>query len=186
MARYAMILDTRCCIGCHSCTVACRINNDLPVDMIYNPVTTVGPNGIFPHVHMIHYPLLCMHCQDPPCVSACPTGASQQSIEGIVWVEEQKCIGCKACVQACPYRARHPNSQTGTVQKCDFCMERIRVGKEPYCVKTCHQRARIFGDLDDPSSEVYHLFHSITTVQLLPELGTDPHVYYILSAGGQG
>jgi molybdopterin-containing oxidoreductase family iron-sulfur binding subunit len=101
-------------------------------------------------------------------------------------VQDEKCIGCKACVQACPYHARHPNHQTGTVQKCDFCMDRVRQGMEPYCVKTCHQRARIFGDLEDPGSEIYRVFHSITTIQLLPELGTDPHVYYILSAGGQG
>jgi len=186
MARYAMILDTRRCIGCESCTVACRVGNKLPIDMIYNPVTTVGPTGTFPHVHMLHYPLLCMHCENPPCVSACPTGASQQAQDGIVWVEETKCIGCKACVQACPYHARHPNHVTGTVYKCDFCADRVRQGLEPHCVKTCHQRARIFGDLDDPGSEVYQLFNTTMTVQLLPELGTDPSVYYILSAGGQG
>ena len=186
MTRYAMILDTRRCIGCQSCTVACRVNNELPLDMIYNPVTTVGPVGVFPHVHMLHYPLLCMHCENPPCVSACPTGASQQADDGIVWVEAAKCIGCKACIQACPYNARHHNHTTGTVNKCDFCKDRTREGLEPYCVKTCHQRARSFGDLDDPNSEVRRLYDSTMTVQLLPELGTEPSVYYILSAGGQG
>ena len=154
MARYAMVLDTRRCIGCHSCTVACKINNELPVDMIYNPVTTVGPVGVYPNLHMTHIPLLCMHCDNPPCVDACPTGASQQRRDGIVWVEEDKCVGCKACVMACPYGARHPNFETGVVQKCDFCMHRVAEGLEPECVKTCHQNARIFGDLDDPNSEV--------------------------------
>jgi Fe-S-cluster-containing dehydrogenase component len=186
MVLYAMVMDTRRCIGCHSCTVACRINNDLPIDMIYAPVTTVGPIGVFPHVHMVYYPLLCMHCQNPPCVSCCPTGASQQSPDGIVWVDQEKCMGCKACVQACPYRARHPNALSGVVQKCDFCMDRVREGKEPYCVKTCHQRARIFGDLSDSGSEVSRLVNGNHTIQLLPELGTNPKVFYILSTGGQG
>jgi Fe-S-cluster-containing dehydrogenase component len=186
MTHYAMIMDTRRCIGCESCTVACRVGNQLPLDMIYNPVTTVGPTGTFPHVHMQHYPLICMHCSNPPCVSACPTGASQQAQNGIVWVEEAKCIGCKACIQVCPYHARHPNRLTGTVYKCDFCKDRIQLGLEPLCVKTCHQRARIFGDLDDPASEVSRLFNTTMTVQLLAELDTDPSVYYIMSAGGQG
>jgi Fe-S-cluster-containing dehydrogenase component len=186
MARYAMILDTRRCIGCQSCTVACKINNELPVDMIFNPVTTVGPIGVYPNLHMMHFPLLCMHCDNPPCVSACPTGASQQTPEGIVWVEDPKCIGCKACIQACPYHARHINHATGTTKKCDFCKSRVQLGLEPYCVKTCHQRARIFGDLGDPDSEISRLFNTTMTIQLLPELGTNPSVYYILGEGGQG
>lgn len=186
MTRYAMVMDTRRCIGCHSCTVACKVNNNLPVDMIYNPVVTVGPEGIYPHVHMIHYPLICMHCDNPPCVGCCPTGASQQSDDGIVWVEEAKCMGCKACIQACPYHARHVNQATGSVWKCDFCMNRVRKGEEPYCVKTCHQRARVFGDLDDPNSEVARLVNEIQSTRFLTELGTDPQVYYIVSPGGQG
>lgn len=185
MARYAMVMDTIRCVGCHSCTVACKVNNDLPIEMIYCPVVTLGPVGTFPKVHMNFYPLLCMHCENPPCVGCCPTGASQQGQDGIVWVDQKKCIGCKACIQACPYHARHSNSQTGTVQKCDFCKDRTREGLEPYCVKTCHQKARIFGDLDDPESSIFHLVNSVESVRLLPELGTDPRVYYIVSSGGQ-
>jgi len=185
MTRFAMIMDTRRCIGCHSCTVACKVKNELPVDMIYNPVFTPPPIGVFPNVHMNFYPLICMHCDEPPCVECCPTGASQQSEDGIVWVDPDKCIGCKACIQACPYHARHLNRVTGVVQKCDFCKEPAREGLEPYCVKTCHQRARIFGDLDDPQSAVSRLLNSIHSVQLLPELGTDPQVYYIVYNGGQ-
>ena len=180
MTRYAMILDTRLCIGCQSCTVACKVNNELPVDMIYNPVTTVGPEGVYPKLHMTHIPLLCMHCDNPPCVDACPTGASQQREDGVVWVEADKCVGCKACVMACPYGARHPNFETGVVQKCDFCKDRIDLGQEPFCVKTCHQHARIFGDLDNPRSEVSQLLNSERTVRLLPELGTEPYVFYIM------
>lgn len=103
MTHYAMVMDTRRCIGCHSFTVVCKVNNQLPVDLIYNPVVTVGSEGVFPHLHMNHYPLICMHCANPPCVSCCPTGASHQSEDGIVWVDADKCIGCKACIQACPF-----------------------------------------------------------------------------------
>jgi Fe-S-cluster-containing hydrogenase component 2 len=137
MARYAIVLDTRRCVGCHSCTVACKVHNDLPVDMIYNPVTTAGPMGVFPNVRMVHLPLVCMHCANPPCVECCPTGASQQREDGIVWVDETKCVGCKACVMACPYGARIPNHEKGIVQKCDFCMDRV----------TCWKRAVLRSDL---------------------------------------
>ncbi len=186
MTRYAMIMDTRRCIGCHSCTVACKVNNELPVDMIYNPVYTEGPNGVFPNLHMTFYPLICMHCENPPCVGCCPTGASQQSDDGIVWVDSRKCIGCKACIQACPYRARQSNRKTGTVQKCDFCKDRVREGLEPFCVETCHQRARVFGDLADPKDAALALLNCTHSVQLLPELNTNPQVYYIISAGDEG
>lgn len=185
MARYAMVLDTGRCVGCHSCTVACKVHNELPVEMIYNPVTTVGPTGVFPDVHMLHVPLLCMHCENPPCVDACPTFASQRRDDGIVFVDEEKCVGCKACVMACPYGARVSNHKKGTVQKCDFCKDRVDAGKEPHCVKTCHQRARTFGDLDDKNSEVYKLVHGKHTVRLLAELNTDPYVFYIYELGAR-
>jgi Fe-S-cluster-containing dehydrogenase component len=181
MARYAMVIDTRRCIGCESCTVACRTHNDLPIDMIYNPVMTIGPTGVFPNVHLSHLPLLCMHCSEPPCVDCCPTGASQQREDGIVFVEQSKCIGCKTCIMSCPYGARHANHETGTAVKCDFCKDRQAIGRQPFCVETCHQKARIFGDVDDPESEVYRLVHGEKIAQLHQELGTEPNVYYILS-----
>jgi Fe-S-cluster-containing dehydrogenase component len=180
MTRYAIVLDTRRCIGCHSCTVACKIHNDLPLDMIYNPVTTVGPTGVFPYLHMVHFPLVCMHCANPPCVECCPTGASFQREDGVVMVDQDKCVGCKACVMACPYGARVPNHETGTVQKCDFCSDRLAQGREPFCVATCHQRARIFGDLEDETSEIYRLVNRELATRLLEELGTEPYAFYIL------
>jgi Fe-S-cluster-containing dehydrogenase component len=179
MARYAMVIDTRRCVGCHSCTVACKVGNDLPVDMIYNIVTTVGPTGVYPDLHMVHLPLLCMHCANSPCVDTCPTCASQQREDGVVFVEDQKCVGCQACVMACPYGARIPNAQSGAVQKCDFCKDRVDEGKNPLCVNTCHQKARIFGDLDDVDSEVYHLVNNEKVTRLLEDLNTEPHVFYI-------
>ncbi len=180
MARYAMVIDTRSCIGCHSCTVACKVHNDLPVEIIYNPVTTVGPTGVYPDLHMVHIPLLCMHCDNAPCVDACPTCASQRrDKDGIVFVEDEKCVGCLACVMACPYGARIKNHATGAVQKCDFCKDRVDLGMNPHCVNTCHQKARIFGDLDDPESEVAKLVNGENAVRLLGELNTEPYVFYI-------
>lgn len=183
MARYAMVLDTRSCVGCHSCTVACKINNDLPLDMVFNPVTTVGPKGIYPNLTMVHIPLLCMHCDNPPCVDACPTNASQRREDGIVFVEDEKCVGCKSCVMACPYGARIPDHESGSVKKCDFCMDRVDQGLLPHCVKTCHQKARTFGDLDDESSDVYKLVHSENACRLLGELNTEPYAFYIYALG---
>ncbi|MFA6808957.1 MAG: 4Fe-4S dicluster domain-containing protein [Eubacteriales bacterium] len=178
MSQFAMVIDVGRCIACHSCTVACRENNNLPLDMIYNPVTTVGPKGVFPNVHMVHLPLLCMHCENAPCVDCCPTGASQKSKDGIIWVDEKKCVGCKACIMACPYGARVFNEDKGSVQKCNFCMDLTTLGEDPYCVKTCHQKARIFGDLEDETSEVYKIVKSERAKPLMPELGTKPKVFY--------
>jgi len=179
MARYAMVMDTRRCIGCHSCTAACKVNNELPTDIIYNPVTTVGPTGVFPDLHMSNLPLICMHCENTPCVDACPTGASIRRDDGIVYVDDPKCVGCLSCVMACPYGARVKNHDTGAVQKCDFCKDRVAEGKLPHCVKTCHQKARVFGDLDDETSEVFKLVNSSNATRLLGELNTEPFVFYI-------
>lgn len=179
MPRYIMVIDTRSCIGCHSCTVCCRTHNELEPYMIFNPVTTVGPIGTYPDLNMSHIALLCMHCENPSCVSGCPTGASQQRDDGIVFVDENKCVSCKVCVMACPYGARVCNHERGIVQKCDFCSDRVEDGKVPRCVQSCHQKARFFGDMNDPKSEVSKLIGVEHTVQLQSELGNDPRVYYI-------
>lgn len=184
MTRYAMVIDQRRCIGCQSCTVACRTWNELPMDIIYNPVVTEGVVGEWPNVHQTYTPLLCMHCDNPPCTICCPCNASQQDEDGIVWVEETKCMGCKVCVNSCPYGARDVNGGEGFVRKCTFCKDRVREGDEPYCVATCHQKARIFGDLDDPESDVSKLVNRLKTERFFEELGTDPQVYYIPDLGG--
>ena len=185
MTRWAMVNDLRRCIGCQSCTVACQVGNNLPLGMFWNLVTTVGPLGTYPTLGYYHISRSCFHCAAPPCVACCPTGASYQREDGIVLVDQDKCIGCKACVMSCPYGARTLNQELGVVQKCTFCVDNIEQGKEPYCVSTCHQRARIFGDLDDPKSEVFRLVHEENAVQLMPELGTEPQCYYILPHRGQ-
>jgi Fe-S-cluster-containing dehydrogenase component len=175
-----MVIDVRRCIGCQSCTVGCQVGNDAPIGMLWTYVPQVGPVGEFPNVFYYNLPQLCNHCANPPCVDCCPTGASYQREDGIVLVDANKCVGCKACVMSCPYGARSPNPKLGVVQKCTFCVDRITAGKQPYCVESCHQQARIFGDLDDKTSRVYQLVHSEPVVTMLPELGTDPQVYYIL------
>ena len=106
MTRYAMVIDKRRCIGCHSCTVTCRTWNKLPIDIIYNPVLTEGVKGTWPNVHREWTPMLCQHCAKPACVPACPTGASIQDEDGTVWVDYKKCMACKVCVNACPYGMR--------------------------------------------------------------------------------
>ena len=193
MARMCMVIDQRRCIGCQSCTVACRTWNDLPMDIIYNPVLCEGTTGTWPNVHRNYLPTLCMHCENPECVPCCPTGASQQDEDGTVWVDYKKCMGCKVCVNACPYGMRDTSMSPYVkrfdqyVRKCTFCRDRRRdePGKDPYCVQTCHQKARIFGDLDDPNSEVSKLIGSTETFRLLEELGTEPQIYYIPDLGGR-
>ena len=193
MTRMVMVIDQRRCIGCQSCTVACRTWNDLPMDIIYNPVLCEGTKGTWPNVHRNYLPTLCMHCENPECVPCCPTGASQQDEDGTVWVDYKKCMGCKVCVNACPYGMRDTSTSPYVkrfdqyVRKCTFCRDRRRdePGKDPYCVQTCHQKARIFGDLDDPNSEVAKLIGSTETFRLLEELGTEPQIYYIPDLGGR-
>ncbi|MDO5043805.1 MAG: 4Fe-4S dicluster domain-containing protein [Coriobacteriia bacterium] len=191
MTRLVMIMDQTRCIGCHSCTVACRTWNDLPMDITYNPVVSEGVKGVFPNVHENWLPLICMHCENPPCVPCCPTGASMQEEDGTVWIDSAKCMGCKVCINACPYSSRDSSHMVPRLEqyarKCTFCKDERDVDPDftPYCVKTCHQKARIFGDLDDPNSEVSKIINSVETVRLLEELGTDPQVYYIPNRGGQ-
>ena len=193
MTRMCMVIDQRRCIGCQSCTVACRTWNDLPMDIIYNPVLCEGTKGTWPNVHRNYLPTLCMHCENPECVPCCPTGASQQDEDGTVWVDYKKCMGCKVCVNACPYGMRDTSTSPYVkrfdqyVRKCTFCRDRRRdePGKDPYCVQTCHQKARVFGDLDDPDSAVSKLIGSTETFRLLEELGTEPQIYYIPDLGGR-
>jgi len=143
--------------------------------------------GTYPNVKKQFLPRLCNHCEDPPCVRACPVEATYQVEDGgFVLQRYDRCIGCKACVAACPYNARFmlPKHRTYTaitrvVDKCTFCHHRVSQGLVPACVQTCIGRARVFGDLNDPNSEVSYLVSHFATQVLRPEQGTKPHVFYI-------
>jgi len=194
-----MVIDLKQCIGCHACTLACKVENATKPGIFWNKVFD-EEEGEYPSVRRYFLPRLCMHCEDAPCVEACPTGASHKREDGIVLCDYDKCVGCKYCILACPYGARYfnedkrgyfgdkltPNEEIGyqkhalgTVEKCHFCVDRVERGEEPACVLACLTRARIFSDLDDPNSEGSQLIRSRHGFQLREELGTNPSVYYL-------
>ncbi|KUO57968.1 MAG: 4Fe-4S ferredoxin [Gracilibacter sp. BRH_c7a] len=198
--RYGMVIDLRRCVGCNSCSVACKQTNATPAGVLRTKVQ-IDEEGKYPNTRLSFTPFLCMHCENPECARVCPTGATQKLDNGIVTIDKDKCIGCQYCVMACPYYARtfvkkveqyfpgqeitafeEANStrhQDGVVDKCDFCIDRINTEKQPSCVGVCAAKARIFGDLDDPNSEVSKLIVQRGGFQLLEALGFSPAVYYI-------
>ena len=147
-------------------------------------VETVGgdgkdvPVGHYPDLKMEFLPRLCMHCEYPTCIEACPTGAIGKRGNGLVLLDEDKCNGCQACVDACPYGAISYSAKTGLVEKCHLCQHRIDQGLEPFCVVCCEGQAMHFGDLDDPTSEVSQLITARHAFLLMPETGAGPSVYY--------
>ncbi len=178
-AQYAMVIDVRKCIGCQACTVACKTEYEVPLGKHRSWVESVE-KGTFPDVSRSFLPRLCNQCSQPDCVDVCPTGATYKREEdGIVVVDEDVCIGCKYCMQACPYDARFINPRTGTADKCDFCLHRVSQGLVPSCVNTCQGKARVFGDLNDPQSEVSKLIAKNPVTVLRQEMGTEPNVFYI-------
>ncbi len=202
--RYAMVVDLARCVGCQTCAIQCKLENNVPLGLAWNRVLTMGgqqidtPNGTYPNLEMYHLPLACQHCDDPACVKVCPVGATYQRPDGIVLVNWDQCIGCRYCITACPYGARvfnwgnpqHvpdfqvgssavPERVRGVVEKCTFCVHRVDKGLDPACVVSCPARARFFGDINDPESQVSKLVRERGGYQLLPEMGTDPRVYYL-------
>lgn len=176
--RWAMVVDLRKCVGCQACTVACIMENAVPENSFRTIVSTyeVTEEGRSASYML---PRLCNHCENPPCVPVCPTGATFQRQDGIVVLDNSVCVGCAYCVQACPYDARFINHDTQTADKCTFCVHRVEAGLLPACVETCVGGARVFGDLKDPDSAVSKLVKSETTKVLKPEQGTQPRVLYI-------
>lgn len=198
--RYGMVIDLLRCVGCSSCTVACRAVHATPAGVSFSEVKKYEV-GKYPAAKLKFFPMPCMHCKDAPCFTVCPTGATHKRDDGIVWIDEHKCIGCKACIMACPYDRRQflrklksyygmhaltpyetlkqKGYEEGTVVKCDFCLTRLADGLLPACVETCPAQARFFGNLDDPTSEVSRLVTDHGGIPCRGELGTQPSVYYI-------
>lgn len=205
MTRYGMAIDLSRCIGCNTCAVACKVSNNLPKDVWWNVVHTEGRDfadtskGTYGgEMQLSWLPVNCMHCENAVCEEVCPTGATVKRDDGIVTVDEETCIGCKSCMEACPYDVRRlieneseyylelpigdpaaKSHKGGTVEKCDFCAGRIDRGEKPACMELCPGRARYWGDLDDPESEVRQFLSGRNATVLLEEEGTSPSVYYV-------
>ncbi|NLB52808.1 MAG: 4Fe-4S dicluster domain-containing protein [Syntrophomonadaceae bacterium] len=203
--RYAMAIDIDRCTGCDACAVACKVENNLPNDIWWNRILTIGgktansPKGTFPNLQMQFLPMNCQHCENPPCVKACPVGATYKREDGIVIQDYDKCIGCRYCMVACPYSGvrqfnwKKPEyaigmamgdaavtpHQSDVVEKCNLCIHRVDQGLKPACIETCPNRARIFGDIDDPNSEVSQAIKGRSYVKILEEKGTKPSIFYL-------
>ncbi|MHB1418438.1 MAG: 4Fe-4S dicluster domain-containing protein [Bacillota bacterium] len=176
--RYGMVIDLRRCTGCKGCSVACKSENEVPLGVFRNWVNELE-QGSYPKVKRFFLPRLCNHCQNPPCVPVCPTGATYKREDGPVLINYEKCIKCGSCVKACTYNARFMSPESGYANKCTLCVHRVDNGVVPACVNTCIGRARIFGDLADPKSEAAQLLAANSAQVLKPEAGTKPQIYYI-------
>lgn len=207
--RWGMVIDLQKCVGCDSCTVACKAENRTPPGVSYN-VVVEEHTGTYPNVRHVNIPRPCMQCDNPPCVGVCPVNATYKATDGTVVIDHDRCIGCRYCITACPYGARSfdfgenyddemqaagavqapewgvdhgertgMRTPIGTVRKCTFCMHRTARGEEPACCETCIGDARLFGDLNDPESVVSKLAASPRAFRLREEMGTAPRVYYL-------
>jgi len=179
----AMVIVGDRCIGCDACYVSCKTDWDVPAmkEAFRTKVFEVEGEDVNGNPTIGFLPTLCNHCDNAPCVDVCPTGASfKRDEDGIVLVEPDMCIGCKACMVACPYDARYYNEEEQTVDKCTFCLPRISNGLDPACVTTCVGESRNFGDLNDENSNVSKMLKDATGVfKLKEDEGTSPNVYYV-------
>ena len=199
--KLGLVIDLDTCVGCQACVIACKGWN---TENYGAPLSDQDPYGADPsgtflnRVHsyeitpdqgaaqLVHFPKSCLHCEDAPCVTVCPTGASYKRAEdGIVLVNEADCIGCGLCAWACPYGAREMDPTAGVMKKCTLCIDRIynenlpERDREPACVRTCPAGARHFGDLGDPQSAVSQLVAERGGFDLMPDMGTKPVNKYL-------
>jgi Fe-S-cluster-containing dehydrogenase component len=199
--KLGLVIDLDTCVGCQACVIACKGWNTEHAGAPLSDQDPYGPapSGTFLNrVHsyevardgappmIVHFPKSCLHCEDAPCVTVCPTGASYKRVEdGIVLVNEDACIGCGLCAWACPYGARELDQAAGVMKKCTLCVDRLNsttlpeIDREPACVRTCPAGARHFGDLGDPASPVSRLVAARGGFELMPEMGTKPVNRYL-------
>lgn len=176
--RYGFVIDHRKCIGCHACTVACKSENEVPLGTFRTWVKYIE-KGEYPDTRRFFSVLRCNHCDNAPCITICPVTALFRRDNGIVDFNGDRCIGCKSCMQACPYDALYINPNTNTAEKCNFCAHRVEKQLEPACVIVCPVQAIISGDMDDPTSRLSQLIASEQTQVRKPEAGTLPKLAYI-------
>ncbi len=178
MVNYGFAIDNRKCIGCHACTVACKSEHDIPVGVNRTHVKYIE-TGEYPNSNREFSVHRCNHCEDAPCTTICPTTALFTRTDGIVDFDDERCIGCKSCMQACPYDALYINPDSGTAAKCNYCAHRIENSYEPACVIVCPVEAIVSGDLDDKNSNLSVLIAENETKVRKPESGTIPNVFYL-------
>ena len=178
MARYGIYIDVGRCLGCFGCLVACKNWHGIKAGVGGRRCLLDFVEGTFPAIERWIFPASCMQCDNAPCIPVCPVEANLRRKDGILTIDVEKCIGCGECIEACPYNARYINPETEKADGCDFCSDRIDSGLIPYCVESCTGEAMVFGDLDDPSSEISRLIKSTKATPLSPEQGTRPKVYY--------
>ena len=176
--QYGFVIDQTACIGCHACTVACKTEHDVPLGVNRTWVKYIE-SGTWPDTKRSFSVMRCNHCSDAPCVSICPTGALFRRPDGIVDFDTSLCIGCKSCMQACPYDALYIDPVDNTAQKCNYCVHRVEVGLEPACVVVCPEGAIISGDLDDPTTPISRFVRGEALRQRSPEQGTKPNLWYL-------
>ena len=178
MVNYGFVIDNRKCIGCHACTVACKSEHDVPIGVNRTHVKYIE-KGVYPDVTREFSVHRCNHCEDSPCTTICPTTALFTRSDGIVDFDDDRCIGCKSCMQACPYDALYIDPNKGTAAKCNYCAHRIEHSYEPSCVIVCPTEAIISGDLDDPNSSISGYLSEHETTVRKPESGAKPNVFYV-------
>ena len=192
MTQYAIVTDLNRCVGCLACMVACKAVNNVPIGSYWNKVLRIGPvkkDGYAKtnDVEMYYLPVQCQHCENPACVSVCPTEASHKLADGTVQVDKEKCIGCQFCAMACPYGVRYLNEEERVVEKCTLCEQQIAQGELPQCVTNCVGMAKWFGDLEQGvgsfrgvRGETIDSFCEPYTEADLPDVGNKPSFVYIL------
>jgi Fe-S-cluster-containing dehydrogenase component len=176
--RFGFILDQTRCIGCHACTVACKSENNVPLGVFRTWVKYIE-KGTFPDVRRHFSVLRCNQCDRAPCTTICPTQALFRRDNGIVDFDRDRCIGCKGCMQACPYDALYIDPDTNTAAKCHLCAHRVDEGLKPACEIVCPTEAILSGDLDDPASRISEKMARQPSQVRKPEKGTRPKVFYI-------